>query len=158
MKICVIGTGYVGLVAGVCFADAGHQVTCVDKDPTKINLLKDKKVPIYEPGLEELLEQAVEKNKIEFTTDLAKAVQSNEVVFIAVGTPEKEDGNADMGPTYQVVQSICDAANGSKYVVLKSTVPIGTGKDVKKYFKENCKQTINVVNNPEFLKEGSAID
>lgn len=158
MKICVIGTGYVGLVAGVCFADAGHQVTCVDKDPTKINLLKDKKVPIYEPGLEELLENAVQKNKIEFTTDLPKAVQGNDVVFIAVGTPEKEDGNADMGPTYQVVQSICEAANGPKYVVLKSTVPIGTGKDVKKYFKDNCKQTINVVNNPEFLKEGAAID
>ena len=87
MKICVIGTGYVGLVAGVCFADAGHQVTCVDKDPTKINLLKDKKIPIYEPGLEELLEQAVQKKKIEFTTDLATAVQNNEVVFIAVGTP-----------------------------------------------------------------------
>lgn len=158
MKICVIGTGYVGLVAGVCFADAGHQVTCVDKDPSKINLLKDNKVPIYEPGLEELLEQAVLKKKIEFTTDLPKAVQNNEVIFIAVGTPEKDDGNADMGPTYQVVQSICDAANGQKYVVLKSTVPIGTGKDVKKYFKENCKHPVQVVNNPEFLKEGAAID
>jgi UDPglucose 6-dehydrogenase len=158
MKICVIGTGYVGLVAGVCFADAGHTVTCVDKDPTKINLLNDNKIPIYEPGLEELLEQAVEKKKIQFTTDITKAVQGNEVVFIAVGTPEKEDGNADMGPTYQVAQSICDAANGKKYVVLKSTVPIGTGKEMKKFFKDNCKQSVEVVNNPEFLKEGAAID
>ena len=158
MKICVIGTGYVGLVAGVCFADAGHDVTCVDKDPNKINLLNDNKIPIYEPGLEELLKGAVTKQKIQFTTDLPKAVQNNEVVFIAVGTPEKEDGNADMGPTYQVVQSICDSANGKKFVVLKSTVPIGTGRDVKNYFKEHCKQPIEVVNNPEFLKEGAAID
>ncbi len=158
MKICVIGTGYVGLVAGVCFADAGHSVTCVDKDPNKVNLLKDNKIPIYEPGLEELLLEAVNKKKIEFTTDLAKGVQNNDVVFIAVGTPEKEDGNADMGPTYQVVQSICESANSKKYVVLKSTVPIGTGRDVKKYFKEHCKFPVEVVNNPEFLKEGAAID
>jgi UDPglucose 6-dehydrogenase len=158
MKICVIGTGYVGLVAGVCFADAGHTVTCVDKDPNKINLLNDNKIPIYEPGLEELLEQAVDKKKIQFTTDIVKAVQTNEVIFIAVGTPEKEDGNADMGPTYQVAQSICDAANGKKYVVLKSTVPIGTGKEMKKFFKDSCKHPVEVVNNPEFLKEGAAID
>ena len=158
MKICVIGTGYVGLVAGVCFADAGHNVTCVDKDPRKINLLNDNKIPIYEPGLEELLENAVEKKKIQFTTDIKKAIESNEVIFIAVGTPEKEDGNADMGPTYEVVQSICDNANGKKYVVLKSTVPIGTGKDIQKYFNEKCKSSVEVVNNPEFLKEGAAIE
>lgn len=158
MKICVIGTGYVGLVAGVCFADAGHTVICVDKDPSKINLLNDNKIPIYEPGLEELLIQAVDKKKIQFTTDITSAIQSNEVVFIAVGTPEKEDGNADLGPTYQVIQTICEKANGKKYVVLKSTVPIGTGKDAKKYFKDNCKHPVDVVNNPEFLKEGAAID
>jgi UDPglucose 6-dehydrogenase len=158
MKICVIGTGYVGLVAGVCFADAGHSVTCVDKDPSKINLLNDNKIPIYEPGLEELLIHAVDKKKIQFTTDIRSAIQSNEVVFIAVGTPEKDDGNADMGPTYQVIQSICESANEKKYVVLKSTVPIGTGKEVKKYFKDNCKYPVDVVNNPEFLKEGAAID
>lgn len=158
MKICVIGTGYVGLVAGVCFADAGHTVTCVDKDPSKINLLNDNKIPIYEPGLEELLTQAVDKKKIQFTTDINNAIQANEVVFIAVGTPEKEDGNADLGPTYQVIQSICETANDKKYVVLKSTVPIGTGKEVKKYFKDNCKYPVDVVNNPEFLKEGAAID
>ncbi len=158
MKICVVGTGYVGLVAGVCFADAGHEVTCVDNDPSKINLLNDKKVPIYEPGLEELLEQALQKEKISFTTDIDSAVKDNEVVFIAVGTPEKEDGNADMGPTYQVVESICKAMNGKKYVVLKSTVPIGTGKEVQAYFDKNASHPVEVINNPEFLKEGAAID
>lgn len=158
MKVCVIGTGYVGLVAGVCFADAGHSVTCVDKDPSKIEMLNKKQVPIYEPGLEELLSEVLKKERIQFTTDINKAVQANEVVFIAVGTPEKEDGNADMGPTFQVVQSICDAANGKKFVVLKSTVPIGTSKDVKNHFKQNCKHPVEVINNPEFLKEGAAID
>lgn len=158
MKICVVGTGYVGLVAGVCFADAGHEVTCVDKDPRKINLLNDKKIPIYEPGLEELLDQAIQKEKITFTTDVDHAVQNNEVVFIAVGTPEKQDGNADMGPTYQVVDSICKAMNGKKYVVLKSTVPIGTGKEIQEYFNKNASHEVEVINNPEFLKEGAAID
>lgn len=158
MKVCVIGTGYVGLVAGVCFADAGHSVTCVDKDPRKIDMLNKKQVPIYEPGLEELLEQVISRERIQFTTDISKAVQTNEVIFIAVGTPEKEDGNADMGPTFAVVQSICEAANSKKYVVLKSTVPIGTSKDVKNYFRENCKFPVAVINNPEFLKEGAALD
>jgi UDPglucose 6-dehydrogenase len=158
MKISVVGTGYVGLVAGVCFADAGHDVTCVDRDEAKIKMLLEKKVPIYEPGLEELLAQAIRKNKIQFTTDIAKSVKENDVVFVAVGTPEKEDGNADMGPTFAVLKSICESANTKKYVVLKSTVPIGTNKDVKKYFEDNCKHPVEVINNPEFLKEGAAID
>jgi UDPglucose 6-dehydrogenase len=158
MKVCVIGTGYVGLVAGVCFADAGHQVTCVDKDPRKIDMLNKKQVPIYEPGLGELLENVISKERIQFTTDISSAVKSNEIIFIAVGTPEKDDGNADMGPTFSVVQSICEAANNKKYVVLKSTVPIGTSQDVKNYFRENCQYPICVINNPEFLKEGAALD
>src|SRR5688572_2478447 len=107
MKISVIGTGYVGLVAGVCFADAGHNVTCVDKDARKIEFLKQGKVPIYEPGLEELMSQA--RARLTFTTDLANAVRDSKVVFIAVGTPENDDGSADMGPTMKVVESICEA-------------------------------------------------
>ncbi len=158
MKIAVIGTGYVGLVAGVCFADSGHDVTCVDRDESKIQMLLNGQVPIYEPGLEDILKQAVHKNKIQFTTQISQSVQDNDVIFIAVGTPEKSDGNADLGPTFSVIESISRSANGKKFVVLKSTVPIGTNKEVKKYFEKNCQYPIEVINNPEFLKEGAAID
>ena len=126
MDIAVIGTGYVGLVAGVCFADSGHRVTCVDKDNEKISQLNNGQVPIYEPGLEDLIKTA--KNRLSFTTDLKTSVENNKVIFIAVGTPELSDGSADLGPTMTVVKGICDAANSDKIIVLKSTVPIGTGK------------------------------
>ncbi len=158
MKIAMVGTGYVGLVAGVCFADAGHKVTCVDVDLNKLELLKKSVVPIFEPGLEELLAQCLLKEKISFTSDLAKTVTQNEIIFIAVGTPEKADGNADLGPTLKVVQEIAKHANGPKIVVLKSTVPIGTHKEIQKLLKENSKHSFEVVNNPEFLKEGAALD
>ncbi len=155
MNITVVGTGYVGLVAGVCFADAGHHVICVDF-AEKIDKLKAGIIPIYEPGLEDILQTA--KSRIEFTTDLADAVRRNDIVFIAVGTPEKSDGSADMGPTLGVLRSICQAANKKKFVVLKSTVPVGTSKEFEQFCKENSVQEIEIINNPEFLKEGAAID
>lgn len=152
MKISVVGTGYVGLVAGVCFADAGHHVICVDRDSQKIGLLLEGKVPIYEPGLEDIMDPAVRAGRLQFTTDLTKAVQETEVVFIAVGTPEKSDGSADLGPTFTVAQQIAEAANAPKVVVLKSTVPVGTGAEVQALMSRHSKHQLDVVNNPEFLK------
>ena len=156
MKISVIGTGYVGLVAGVCFADAGHKVICVDKDVRKVEMLKEGRVPIYEPGLEEMAH--LSRARLQYTTDLVSAVQSTSVVFVAVGTPEKPDGSADMGPTLEVVKAICKAANEKKYVVLKSTVPVGTATMIKELVKTSCQHPIEIVSNPEFLKEGAAIE
>jgi len=156
MKIAIIGTGYVGLVAGVCFADAGHDVICVDNVEEKIALLKEGKIPIYEPGLEELAH--LNRTRIEYTLNLAAAVQAASVVFIAVGTPEKADGSADLGPTLAVVKAIAEAANDKKYVVMKSTVPIGTSKVVKAEFAKLTRHSIEVISNPEFLKEGAAIE
>ena len=156
MKIAMVGTGYVGLVAGVCFADAGHSVVCVDRDVEKIQALRAGRVPIYEPGLEELLRQSAAR--LEFTTDLPSAVRACDVVFVAVGTPEKADGHADLGPTMSVVRAVCESANGPKCLVLKSTVPVGTAKRVRAMCAEISAHPIDVVSNPEFLKEGAAID
>ena len=156
MDISVIGTGYVGLVAGVCFADVGHKVVCVDNNREKIEGLQGGKIPIYEPGLEDIIRSA--KDKITFTTDLKAAVNSTDVVFIAVGTPEKADGSADLGPTFSVVEEICNAAEGPKYIVLKSTVPVGTNKKVREIVSKTSKFAHEIVNNPEFLREGAAID
>ncbi len=156
MEIAVVGTGYVGLVAGVCFADVGHKVTCVDNNSEKINALKDGKIPIFEPGLEDILKSA--KSRIQFTTNLSEGIEKAEVVFIAVGTPETEDGSADLGPTFSVLEGICEAAQSEKIVVLKSTVPVGTNKKVRDFIKEKSTYAHEVVNNPEFLKEGAAID
>lgn len=156
MKIAVIGTGYVGLVAGVAFADAGHKVLCVDNDPNKISALIEGQIPIYEPGLEDLLRSA--KARIQFTTDLEMAVQNSDVLFVAVGTPETEDGSADLGPTYNVIEGICKVALGPKFIVLKSTVPVGTSRQIEKLLKELSPLSHEVINNPEFLKEGAAID
>ncbi len=156
MNIAVVGSGYVGLVAGVCFADAGHIVTCVDRDQSKIDKLKQGLIPIYEPGLEDLLKKS--KERLQFTTDLKHAVEKNKVIFIAVGTPEKSDGSADLGPTLTVVEQICKFANERKLVVMKSTVPIGTANRLIKLCREQSKHEIEIVSNPEFLKEGAAID
>ncbi len=156
MKITVIGTGYVGLVAGVAFADAGHKVICVDNDPNKVNALLEGQIPIYEPGLEDLLRSA--KARIQFTTDLEMAVQNSEVLFVAVGTPESKDGSADLGPTYNVIEGICQFAQSPKFIVLKSTVPVGTSRQIEKRLKELSPLPHEVINNPEFLKEGAAID
>lgn len=154
MKIAVVGTGYVGLVAGVCFADVGHHVVCVDRDEKKIEMLRAGRVPIYEPGLEDLMLTA--RGRIEFSTDLAAAVRACDVVFVAVGTPEMPDGSADMRPTLAVVDAVVTAAGAArKFIVLKSTVPVGTAA----FLRERLAGTPHeIVSNPEFLKEGAAID
>ena len=156
MEIAVVGTGYVGLVAGVCFADVGHKVICVDNNPEKIEALNNGKIPIFEPGLEDILKSA--KSRLTFTMDLKQALSEADVVFVAVGTPEREDGSADLGPTFSVIDGICKASESAKMIVLKSTVPVGTNDKVRSYIKEHSDQAHEVINNPEFLKEGAAID
>ncbi len=156
MKVAMIGTGYVGLVAGVCFADAGHSVICVDKNDRKIALLNDGKVPIHEPGLEDLIKQ--NRPRLTFTTELKTAVEGSDVVFIAVETPETANGSADLGPTLLVVTAIAQAAKTDKVIVLKSTVPVGTAQVVREKLREISKLQHEVVSNPEFLKEGAAIE
>jgi UDPglucose 6-dehydrogenase len=156
MNIAVLGTGYVGLVAGVCFADAGHDVVCVDSNESKIQSLKSGKVPFYEPGLDDLFH--LNAKRMRFTMDIAEAVNVAQVVFIAVGTPELADGSADMDPTFKVLGEICKAANAPKIIVLKSTVPIGTSRRVHSFCRENSQHEMDIVNNPEFLRQGAAIE
>ncbi|CAN5447521.1 hypothetical protein BH10BDE1_BH10BDE1_06700 [soil metagenome] len=156
MQVAIVGTGYVGLVAGICFADAGHNVWGVDRDQAKIDRLKKREIPIYEPGLSDVFDRAA--SRLIFTTDLALAVGKCDVIFIAVGTPEKEDGSADMGPTMTVVEAVAKAASAPKILVLKSTVPVGTAEKVRAKLRELTKVEFDVVSNPEFLKEGAAVD
>lgn len=158
MKICVIGTGYVGLVAGACLADMGNYVICVDNNKDKIEKLQNSIVPIYEPGLEELIKVNKSENRLHFTTDITSAVQKSEVCFIAVGTPQGEDGSADLQYVFQVAESIAKSMNGYKVIVDKSTVPVGTAEKVSKIIKDNTDYDFDVVSNPEFLKQGSAVD
>jgi len=159
MHICVVGTGYVGLVTGACLADFGNTVTCVDNDETKIAKLLDGIMPIYEPGLDTLVEKNAKAGRLHFSTELAPAVKEALVVFIAVGTPPKEDGSADLSYVIQVAESIADNLDGYKVVVTKSTVPIGTGQLIEKIILEkgSGEHPFSVVSNPEFLREGSAI-
>src|SRR5262245_26539200 len=157
MKIAVVGTGYVGLVAGVCFADAGHDVTCVDTDAKKIEQMRAGVVPIYEPGLSDLMARAIREKHLHFTTAHAEAVRDAKVVFIAVGTPEGPTGEPDLRYVEAAVRDACKAMTGPAILVLKSTVPVGTAKRVKAVAKEATKQRVTVVNNPEFLKEGDAV-
>ena len=156
MQITVIGTGYVGLVVSIAFADAGHNVFCVDKDPKKIKSLQDCRIPIFEPGLEDLLRSA--KNRLHFTLDLNKSLESSEVIFIAVGTPETKDGTADLSEVFNVIESICQQSTSEKIIVIKSTVPVGTCKRIRELIKNKTDQLHEVVNNPEFLKEGTAVN
>ena len=158
MRIAVIGTGYVGLVAGVCFADSGHSVVCVDVDEEKIRQLRQGKSPIYEPGLEELLEKNLAAERLSFATDLPAAVKGSEVVFIAVGTPQGDDGNADLRVAMMVAHQIADAAERYTVIVNKSTVPVGTAARMQAEVATRTQVPIDVVSNPEFLKEGAAID
>src|SRR3954469_11411201 len=158
MRIAVVGTGYVGLVAGVCFADSGHSVVCVDVDEAKIAALLQGRSPIYEPGLEELLERNISAERITFSTRLAEAVRASEVVFIAVGTPQRDDGNADLRAAMTVLQQIAQSAERYTVVVNKSTVPVGTAARMQAEVTARAKAEIDVVSNPEFLKEGAAID
>jgi UDPglucose 6-dehydrogenase len=158
MKIAVIGSGYVGLVAGTCFAETGNSVVCVDNDPRKIDALKAGKIPIYEPGLEELVRRNVAEERLTFTTDTADAVRKSLVVFIAVGTPQGEDGSSDLQYVLAAAREVAAAMNGFKVIVDKSTVPVGTARLVADAIRAATTQPFDVVSNPEFLKEGAAID
>ncbi|MBX3465024.1 MAG: UDP-glucose/GDP-mannose dehydrogenase family protein [Planctomycetes bacterium] len=158
MKIAILGSGYVGLVVGTCFADTGNRVTCCDVDESKIARLRRGEVPIYEPGLEELLQRNVAEGRLFFSTDIAAAIQQAQVVFIAVGTPQDEDGSADLSHVLAVAETIGANMNNHKVVVLKSTVPVGTNRKVRDRIASKTKQAFDVVSNPEFLKEGAAID
>ncbi|MCY2958783.1 MAG: UDP-glucose/GDP-mannose dehydrogenase family protein [Planctomycetota bacterium] len=158
MRIAVVGTGYVGLVAGTCFAESGNSVVCIDIDQAKVDGLKRGIVPIYEPGLEELLERNVRDGRLSFTTSYAEGIPRAEVVFIAVGTPPGEDGSADLKYVLSAAREIGRHLTGYAVVVDKSTVPVGTAKKVTAAIRETTKQPFDVVSNPEFLKEGAAID
>jgi UDPglucose 6-dehydrogenase len=159
MRIAMIGTGYVGLVSGACFADFGHHVTCVDKDETKIAALKRGEIPIYEPDLERLVETNVRAKRLDFTTDLAPAVREADAVFIAVGTPSRRgDGHADLSYVHAAAVEIAASLEGFTIVVTKSTVPVGTGDEVERLIRgANPKADVVVASNPEFLREGAAI-
>lgn len=160
MQIAVIGTGYVGLVTGACFAEFGVDVTCVDIDEEKINGLSAGEMPIYEPGLEQLVTKNTQAGRLRFTTDIKQAVEQALVIFLAVGTPPKSDGSPDMSFVQSAVRSVAEHMNGYKVIVTKSTVPIGTGEHIRKLISDNQKSKINfgVVSNPEFLREGAAIN
>jgi UDPglucose 6-dehydrogenase len=158
MKLCVIGTGYVGLVAGTCFAESGNDVVCVDIDADKIERLKRGEVPIYEPGLEELIRRNVAEGRLSFTTDLADAVRRSLLCFIAVGTPQGDDGSADLGAVIRVAAEIAEAMDGYKVIVTKSTVPVGTAERIRQVIASRTRHPFDVVSNPEFLKEGAAIE
>lgn len=159
MNISVIGTGYVGLVTGTCFADLGVSCTCIDNDKTKIDNLNIGKIPIYEPGLEELVAKNVEEGRLSFTTDIKKGVADSQVIFIAVGTPQSEDGQADLSYVDQVAKEIAENLNEYKVIVTKSTVPVGTGARIRKIIQKHLKNDVefDIVSNPEFLREGSAL-
>ena len=159
MKLCMIGTGYVGLVSGVCFADLGNEVICVDNNVDKINLLKKGKIPIYEPGLSELVIKNFKNKKLNFSTDLKKSIKDSDIIFICVGTPTKKGGSsADLSQIYKVSKEISSSINKFKIIITKSTVPVTTGDEIEKILsKKNSKKKFSVVSNPEFLREGEAI-
>lgn len=160
MRIGMVGTGYVGLVSGTCFAEFGIEVICCDKDETKIKRLKKGEIPIYEPGLDDLVEKQVKAGRLSFTTSLKEAVENSDAVFIAVGTPTREqDGYADMSFVYAAAREIANAMKGYTLIVTKSTVPVGTAKEVEKIVREvNPKAEFDVCSNPEFLREGAAVN
>lgn len=158
-NICVIGTGYVGLVTGACMAELGHKVVCVDNDISKITLLKKNKIPIYEPGLEEIVRKNTKNKRLSFTSQLKDAVKKFEIIFIAVGTPPRDDGSADLSYVETVARDIAESMDCYKLIVDKSTVPVETGEWVEMTIKRNIKKNVDfdVASNPEFLREGSAV-
>jgi UDPglucose 6-dehydrogenase len=159
MKLCMIGTGYVGLVSGVCFSDLGNDVICVDKDINKINLLKKGKIPIYEPGLSELAIKNYKNNRLTFSSDLRTSVKNSDIIFICVGTPTKKNGSsADLSQVFNVAKELGSSINKFKIIITKSTVPVTTGDEIEKIIsKKNNRNKFSVVSNPEFLREGEAI-
>jgi UDPglucose 6-dehydrogenase len=158
MKIVMIGTGYVGLVTGSCFADSGNEVTCIDIDPEKIAMLNRGEVPIYEPGLAEMIARNVRAGRLAFTTDLAASSSRADCVFIAVGTPQSADGSADLGYVFSAAESVAPHLREEAIVVVKSTVPVGTNRRVADLLRRVTGREVDVASNPEFLKEGCAID
>lgn len=158
MKITVIGTGYVGLVAGTCLAEMGNDVICVDNDTNKLAQLEQGIIPIFEPGLEELIVTNVEQGRLTFSNDLDTAVKNSLICFIAVGTPQGQDGSADLSAVYNVAECIAKSMNDYKIIVNKSTVPVGTAVEVAKFIEKHTKFEFDVVSNPEFLKQGAAVE
>jgi UDPglucose 6-dehydrogenase len=160
MHISVIGTGYVGLVTGACFSEFGVNVTCMDSDATRIARLEKGDIPFYEPGITELIAKGIRENRISFTTDVAKAVDKALVIFIAVGTPPRPDGSADLSYVEEVGRGIARTMTGYKVIVTKSTVPVGTGEKMREVINahQSGKFRFDIVSNPEFLREGSAIE
>ncbi|HRX83805.1 MAG TPA: UDP-glucose/GDP-mannose dehydrogenase family protein [Phycisphaerae bacterium] len=158
MRIGVVGAGYVGLVAGTCLADGGNHVMLVDKDERKIRMLEEGEVPIYEPGLAEIIQRNAKAGRLTFTTDLAQAVRESLVMFIGVGTPPAADGSADLSAIFAVAEAIADAMDGYRIVVMKSTVPVGTHRAIREHMAARTPHPFDYVSNPEFLKEGAAID
>lgn len=157
MKLCVIGTGYVGLVAGTCLAEMGNNVICVDKDTDKLKNLEKGIVPIYEPSLENLIKENVSENRLTFSDNLINAVEQSDVCFIAVGTPQREDGSADLTSVFEAAKNTAKAMNGYKIIVNKSTVPVGTAEKIAEIIKNNTEYDFDIVSNPEFLKQGAAV-
>ncbi len=158
MDLAVIGTGYVGLVAGTCFSEMGHRVVCIDNNPEKIRVLESGGVPIYEPRLKELIAHNAEKKRLSFTTNLQAGIAGAEVIFIAVGTPQGADGSADISAVIGAARDIARNLTGPALVVVKSTVPVGTGARLQAVFAEEAEFPVDVVSNPEFMKEGAAVD
>jgi UDPglucose 6-dehydrogenase len=158
MKIAVIGTGYVGLVAGACLAETGNDVVCVDKDDAKVRSLRKGRVPFYEPGLAELVQKNKNEGRLTFTTQLSRAVKVSQIIFIAVGTPQGEDGSADLQHVLGVARDIGRAMDGYRVIVNKSTVPVGTAEKVRGIIRRETTHPFSVVSNPEFLKQGAAVD
>jgi UDPglucose 6-dehydrogenase len=157
MKISIIGTGYVGLVQGACFAETGNSVICMDVDEKKINNLKKGIIPIYEPGLEEMVRGNIADGRLEFTTNLRTTVEKGKIIFLCLPTPQSNDGSANLSHVLKVAENIADYINEDKIIVSKSTVPVGTVDRVKQIIKKKCRFEVDVVSNPEFLKEGAAI-
>lgn len=158
MNICIIGTGYVGLVAGTCFAESGNDVICIDIDEGKVQILNSGEITIYEPGLEELVKRNLNEGRLRFDTNLDKAVKGSFLIFIAVGTPADEDNSADVKNVMEVATKIGKAMNGYKIIVIKSTVPVGTAEQVRDVISRVSTYEFEVISNPEFLKEGAAVD
>jgi len=158
MNIAVIGTGYVGLVVGSCFAESGNEVVCVDNNEKKVADLKKGIIPIYEPGLPDLIERNVRDQRLLFSTDLAGAVKRSQVIFTAVGTPTTTSGAADLSAVYSVATAIGKAMNDYKVIVTKSTVPVGTAEAVQALIQKETSLPFDMVSNPEFLKQGAAVD